>query len=486
MNLNRIYDWARRQPDKVALVHNGMPVDYLIFARAIEAQRLFFEGKNMPAAGRPAVVAVANVADSWFIVLALQALGFDTLCVPSLAALTPLDVKEMACLVVTEAEQAGKPLDISVARGAPLIVVPRMRPLEIDADRLPLQTRQPGGHILYTSGTTGQNKKLLLDAATTEQRTLRQLGIRSFTADMVFHCGGFGLWAAAGWSLPNDAWHVGGTAVIDQRPDSIRHFLEHGVNRAFFTPPMLKELLDLRGEAARPVEGLQIGVGSGFLSLELAERAFRQLSDDIRIGYGSSECTLMATSEFRSEEDLHWLQPAEGRTIEIVDAEDRPCPVGQEGKIRVKLIGGDCTSYIDDEAASAEFFRHGYFHPGDLGTFREDGKFRILGRAGDVLNMQGNKVPVAPIESQMQMALGVNAVCLFSGLSNDGKDELVVVIEGDEVPDEAQRGAVERAFGKFERVRFEVVKAFPRTTGGTQKIMREELRKLVFPQGSLN
>ena len=189
----------------------------------------------------------------------------------------------------------------------------------------------------------------------------------------------------------------------------------------------------------------------------------------------------MATSEFRSEEDLYWLQPAEGRTIEIVDAEDRPCPVGQEGKIRVKLIGGDCTSYLDDEAASAEFFRGGYFYPGDIGVFREDGKFRILGRAGDVLNMQGNKVPVAPIETQLQLRLGVSAVCLFSGLSDDGKDELVVAIEGDKALEKVQMDAIQQAFGKFERIRFEVLKAFPRTTGGTQKIMREELRKLVFP-----
>ena len=485
MDLNRLYEWARLQPTKVALVHNGIPVDYLTFARANEANRAFFGAKNIPAKG-PAVVAVGNVADSWFIVLALQALGFDTICAPTLEAVRPLDIRAMSCLVVTEAEQAGKPLDISIAKGAPLIVVPRMRPLEIAPDQLPRQSGTPGGHILYTSGTTGESKKLLLDATTTEQRTARQITARSFDHDMVIHCGSFGLWAAAGWSLPIDAWHVGGTAVIDQRTDSLRHFFEHGVNKAVFTPMLLRDLLDLRGPEAQRIEGFEIAVGTGFLSLDLAERTYRTFSDDIRVFYGASECTMIANTQFASEDDLHWLQPFADRTVEVVDGDGRICPVGEQGKIRVKLIGGDCTSYLDDEETTAEFFRGGYFYPGDLGVFREDGKLRILGRAGDVLNVQGSKIPVAPIEAQLQMRLGVKAVCLFAGLSDDGKDELVVAIEGDKPPEEAQVAAIRKAFGNFENVRFEVMKAFPRTTGGTQKIVREELRKLVFPQGPLN
>lgn len=485
MNLNRIYEWARVQPNKVALVHNGIPVDYLTFARAIEANRIFFEARNIPAKG-PAVVAIGNIADSWFTVLALQALGFDTICAPSLVAAKGLNVTNMACLVVTEAERAGMEVDDGIAKGAPFIVAPRMRPAEIAPDQLPLQTRVPGGHILYTSGTTGENKKLLLVAAATEKRTARQVRIRSLGPDTIQHCGNFGLWAAAGWSLPIDPWHVGGTAVIDQRTDSAKRFFEQKVNRTFLTPPLLRELLDVRGSEATPVEGFELSVGSGFLSLDLAMRARKHLATTIKIGYGSSECTAMGGIEFNSEEDLHWLEPQDDRAVEIVDGDDRPCEPGQEGKIRVQLIEGDCISYLDDEKASAEFFKHGFFYPGDLGVFREDGKFRVLGRAGDVLNMQGIKVPVAPLEGQLQLRLGVTAVCLFSGLSDDGKDELVVAVEGAGEPDKQQVEAIKSAFAGFERIRFETLKAFPRTTGGTQKINREALRKLVFPPARIS
>ncbi len=303
----------------------------------------------------------------------MQALGFDTVCAPSLAAVKALNIKQMTCIVVTAAEQANTRADTDSAWGAPMVAVPRMRPL-------------------------------------------------------------------------------------------------------------LRELLDRRGPNAVPVEGFDLGVGSGFLSLDLAERAHKHLAAKIVIGYGSSECIAMGRSEFKTDEDLHWMDVRTDRVIEIVRADDQPCRVGQEGKIRVKLMAGDCTSYMDDEVTTSEFFRNGYFYPGDLGVLREDGKFRLLGRADDVLNMQGQKVPVAPLESQLQMTLGVTAVCLFSGLSPDGKDELVVAIEGGEPPSEQQIAAVTRSFARFERIRFERLEAFPRTQGGTQKVKREDLRRRVFPQ----
>lgn len=478
---NHIYERARAQPDATALVHNGIAVSYLTFARAIETHRLFFESKGLTARG-PVVVAVGNIADAWFIVLALQALGFDTLCAPSVAAVKALNLKHMACLVVTQTEQTGHDLDKEIAQAAPFVIVPGMQPLALASDQLPNLMGKAGGHILYTSGTTGQNKKLLLDAAMVEKRAARQAAIRSLGPETIQHCGSFGLWVAAGWSLPVDGWMTGGMVVIDQRSDSAARFFEQKINMALMTPPLLRALLDQRGRDVAPVEGFELAVISGFLSLDLAEQARAHLATVIKIGYGASECTAMASGAFQSEEDLHWLEPRDDRELEVVDMDDKPCLPGEEGRIRVKLMDGDCTSYLDDAEATARVFQNGYFYPGDLGVFRADGRFRLLGRAGDVLNMQGQKVPVAPLESELQMALGVNAVCLFSGLSLDGKDELVVVIEGRTPPNQPQVEAVRRGFARFERVRFECLDTFPRTKGGTQKVMRDALRRRVFPQ----
>jgi hypothetical protein len=59
---------------------------------------------------------------------------------------------------------------------------------------------------------------------------------------------------------------------------------------------------------------------------------------------------------------------------------------------------------------------------------RPDWRIRILGRVDDVLNAR-KKYPVAPIEQKIQQLLGVDEVCVFSGLNAAGNEELAVAIQ---------------------------------------------------------
>jgi acyl-coenzyme A synthetase/AMP-(fatty) acid ligase len=166
--------------------------------------------------------------------------------------------------------------------------------------------------------------------------------------------------------------------------------------------------------------------------------------------------------------------------VEIVDDDERLCGVGEEGRLRVRLAERDCTEYLDDPEATARFFRNGYFYPGDIAVRREDGRIRILGRVDDVLNVQGNKLAIGPLVDKVQRMLGITSVCLFAGLADDGKEEVVVAIEGDRLPPKEKLDLLARGFPHFGRVRVELVREFPRTAMGTQKVRRAELRKLVF------
>jgi hypothetical protein len=96
------------------------------------------------------------------------------------------------------------------------------------------------------------------------------------------------------------------------------------------------------------------------------------------------------------------------------------------------------------------------------------------------LNIHGLKVAVAPVEMAVQRLLKVDEVCLFSGLDEMGKEELVVAVQTDR---ELPRAELEltREFPSFERVRVALLKEFPRTTAGTRKTRRSVLRKMLFP-----
>src|SRR5262249_46867729 len=103
MIVNRIYEWAKSQPDKTAVIWNDVSVSYLSFANAIRATIEFFQGENLPV-GRTAVVLVYNLLDAWLIVMALRALGLNTISVTSIPAAHALKISDVACVVITQAE----------------------------------------------------------------------------------------------------------------------------------------------------------------------------------------------------------------------------------------------------------------------------------------------------------------------------------------------------------------------------------------------
>jgi acyl-coenzyme A synthetase/AMP-(fatty) acid ligase len=481
MNANRIFEWARVQPDKAALIHNDFATSYLVFARAIDAARRFFAAQELEA-GRTAVVVIGHLAHEWIVLLALRSLGLDTLCVPSVEVADGLNLGNVGCVVTTDVERETHVFAGKTVSDSRLIVLPLSVYADVRAGGVPasIEMSRPGGHILYTSGTTGNFKKLLIDAPRQELRVRHHVERTGIERTTVQNCTDLGPWTVAGGSTPLMLWFAGGTVVFDQRPDKLRRFFGHGVTRAWMTPHMLKEVLTLRGDAAGPIEGFELSLGSGFLPLDLAERAMKHLTGKIRLGYSASECTGIARSEFHAEEDIYWLTPQSDRVVEIVDDDERRCGVGEEGRLRVRLAERDSTEYLDDPEATARFFRNGYFYPGDIAVCREDGRIRILGRVDDVLNVQGNKLAIGPLEDKVQRMLGITSVCLFAGLAGDGKEEVVVAIEGDRLPPKEKLDLLARGFPHFGRVRVELVSEFPRTAMGTQKVRRAELRKLVF------
>ena len=53
----------------------------------------------------------------------------------------------------------------------------------------------------------------------------------------------------------------------------------------------------------------------------------------------------------------------------------------------------------------------------------------LQGRLTDVINMQGAKISLSPIEDRLREIFGVAGVCLFSMQNDGGEEEIHVVIE---------------------------------------------------------
>jgi acyl-coenzyme A synthetase/AMP-(fatty) acid ligase len=485
MIVERIHGWAQSQPAKVAVVHNDTQISYASFSRAIEDLRVRLEKEGLPAGG-VAIVLAGNLLECWTLVMALRALGLTTIAVPSIAEAEQLAIRNVACVVVSERRKDAQDLSGSPLAAAKVVLVPRIS-YSAGSDDLRHPTRNPipfGGHIVYSSGTTGTYKKLLLDGANDVE--INDWWIRSLSlhGDTVFNIGAFGLWTAAGFGYPPAVWQAGGCVVIDQRKDALQRLASHGVTSTFLPPALLAELV--RAHGAKPRLDIELVVSGGFLPFALAEQTIRQLTSSLTIVYASTECIAVLRSHFRRGDDLYWLTPYYERVIQVVDEHGQECPVGSEGDLRILLRNTDASAYLDDEETSARFFRDGFFYPGDMGVKRADGRIRVLGRTGEVLNVGGVKVALAPLEDAIQRHLQVEAVCMFSGLNSKGEDELVVAIQSqagvprqklDSVRAIEGVARVVAAFGGF---RFAIMKDFPRTQAGMSKIQRAELRRRLF------
>ena len=485
MIVDRIYEWAKREPDKTALIWNDVSLSYRSFSNAIQRAHYFFQRENLPV-GRTAIVLVNCFLDAWIIIMAMRELGLNTISVHSIEEADLIKISDVACVVVTPTEATARNLGAKVTSGVKVVTFPpSIYSVHDTSELLAVQhdMRPFGGHILYTSGTTGTYKKVMMSGELEDRRNWARAQFYSLDSNTIYHGIDFGLWTAIGFKVPSATWHAGGCVILDRREERFENFFLHGVTFAMILPWMLKELLRTRGPLAHPIDGFSLAVSGGFLPVDLAEQAIQKLADRVTISYGSTETnTVPLSSRFITKDDLYWLVPSNEKSVQIVDENGRECSIGQEGDLRIILSEIDCHGYLDDEESSARIFRDGFFYPGDMAVKREDGRIRILGRAADVVVLKGEKLATAPIEQEIQRDLQVDEVCIFSGLSEQGHEELVVAIQSDREIPRPQLEAIARIFPRFERVMFSIRKEFPRTETGSKKTKRALLKKLVFEE----
>jgi acyl-coenzyme A synthetase/AMP-(fatty) acid ligase len=483
VSFQTIHSIACEQPSKSALVYNSTAISYAAFAGAIEGAREHLATHELPV-GNTVVVLIHNLLDCWVTVLALQSCGMNTVCVGSVAIIGTLGLDKVAAIVTTEIEAHKHQLEPDGATGNKVITVPSPG---YGSEKLPdtptfRANTQIGGHILYTSGTTGNYKKLFFAAELQQKRAAER--IEYCHADTICHCANYGLWTAVGYKVTLATWHAKGCVVLDQRPDWYQYFLQHELTDAVLIPDLVNQLHNALDTLPlpSPPSTFNLHVPGGFLSRKLAEQLIGRVTSKLIVAYGSSE-TNVAVLEAKVEnlDDLHWLPSTGYRTIEIIDDTGKLCPIDVEGQLRIRLSDLDSCAYIDDAQATDKVFRSGYFYPGDMAVQRGDGRIRILGRSADVVNIRGQKLALAPIEHEIQNRLGVDNVCLFSGISNEGDEEVVIAMESEHWPEQSYLNNMGHEFAQFDQVRFALVYPFPRTQTGFTKIDRIALRKLVYP-----
>ena len=162
-------------------------------------------------------------------------------------------------------------------------------------------------------------------------------------------------------------------------------------------------------------------------------------------GYGSSEnAIVMVPSPGQPPEALG--EPAPGLDVAIIDpATEEECPRAQfdvDGKLLNaneaigELVGLNALDrfegYYNNDEATSERTRSGWYWSGDLAYRDESGVFYFAGRNADWIRVDGENFAAAPVERVIQRYPGVAGVAVF-GVPDDRTldDQVMAVVELD-------------------------------------------------------
>src|SRR5699024_8084569 len=132
--------------------------------------------------------------------------------------------------------------------------------------------------------------------------------------------------------------------------------------------------------------------------------------------YGQTEVAPLATA-LQPEDQLRKLGSAVKPTLnmqtKLVDEDGNEVARGEVGEI-VHRTAHAMKGYLYDPEKTAEAFKDGWFHSGDLGTMDEEGYLIIVDRKKDMINTGGVNVSSREVEETIYQLEGVSEVAVIS------------------------------------------------------------------------
>ncbi|WP_176555758.1 acyl-CoA synthetase [Virgibacillus ndiopensis] len=274
-------------------------------------------------------------------------------------------------------------------------------------------------HVLYTSGTESRPKGVMLShKSLISEYVSCVIDGKMEERDVAIHA--LPLYHSAQLHVfLGPSIYVGSSGIIlgTASPEVILKTIEEEAATLLFAPPTVWiGLLRHPDFDKRDLSSLEkCYYGAAIMPREiLKELAERLPNAKFWNFYGQTEVAPLATA-LQPDDQLRKIGSAGKATLNvqtrIVDDQDNEVPRGEIGEI-VHRTPHTMKGYLHDPKKTAEAFRGGWFHSGDLGVMDDEGYITIIDRKKDMINTGGVNVSSREVEETIYQLDGVSEVAV--------------------------------------------------------------------------
>ena len=508
-------EYARLCPEKPAMIWTNVAGEERRFSSGDMSRKSnqaanFFRSLGLKK-GAPVLLVLKRRYEYWFCALALMKLG--CILIPATAQLAKKDIvyrceaasiKAVITVYLDEVCQhveAARPECSTLEHCITLGERPGWLNLEAEMDRQPEEFLKPAEADLptnddlmlmyFTSGTTGMPKM----AVHTYTYPLAQIATAAYwhnLDDTSLHIAVADTgWAKAGWGKIYGQWICGACLFVYDfdrfvATDMLRMLEKYQVT-SFCAPPTVYRFMIKEDMSRYDLSHLKWANTAGEpLNPEVFNQFKRFTGVELHEAFGQSETTpLLMTSKWMTPHMGSTGRPSPHYHIDLVDQEGRSVEDGVEGEIVVRLDQGHpaglLREYYRDPVKTAEVFRGGMYHTGDMAWRDVDGYYYFIGRSDDVIKSSGYRIGPFEVESALMEHPAV-LECAITAVPHPERGQVVkatIVLTKGYTPSDALvkelQNHVKYATAPYKYPRIvEFVDELPKTVSG--KIQRVKIR----------